>query len=56
MSQLLKFKKIKRETAEKHNQNTKKNRREKKKNKEKCREIGLIINMAYGVCLRGILN
>ena len=33
-----------------------KTRRETKKNKEKHREIGLTINMAYGVCLGGILN
>ena len=56
MSQLLKFKKIKRETAGKHNQNTKKNRRETKKNKEKHREIGLTINVAYSVCLKGTPN
>ena len=52
MSQLLKFKKIKRETQEKH----KKPEEKTKKNKEKYGEIGLTINMAYGVCLRGILN
>ena len=34
MSQLLKFKKIKRETAAKHNQNTKKQKRNKEKQRE----------------------
>ena len=55
MSQLISFKKIKRETAGKHIQNTK-NRRETKKYKEKHREIGFTINVACGVCLKETLT
>ena len=49
MSQLMRFKKIQRETHPKH-------KKPEEKYKEKHREIGFTINVAYGVCLKETLN